>query len=142
MKKTRKGFTLVELLIVIAILGILTAMVQLSGKNATAAAKAATVANGLRTIKTAVGMYVSLNAGEPLSSDYFKNNSTDYLDASNIDSALSINETSNKWYAVYTFTSSDTKVIQDKLKEIAGVQEDGTTGIKMVVFDDSDNASS
>lgn len=38
MMKAKKGFTLVELLIVIAILGVLTAMVQLSARGATASA--------------------------------------------------------------------------------------------------------
>ena len=53
----RKGFTLVELLIVIAIIGTLTALMTLSSTNATASAEAAKVVNGLRTARSAAIMY-------------------------------------------------------------------------------------
>ena len=53
----RKGFTLVELLIVIAIVGTLAAMMTLSSTNATASAEAAKVVNALRTAKTAAIMF-------------------------------------------------------------------------------------
>ena len=43
MKKLRKGFTLVELLIVVAILGSLSAAMSLSSGRATASAKASTI---------------------------------------------------------------------------------------------------
>ena len=53
----RKGFTLVELLIVIAIIGTLTALMTLSSTNATASAEAAKVVSGLRTARSAAIMY-------------------------------------------------------------------------------------
>ena len=53
----RKGFTLVELLIVIAILGTLSAMTTLSSTNATASAEAAKIVNGLRMARSATIMY-------------------------------------------------------------------------------------
>ncbi len=50
----RKGFTLVELLIVIVVIGILSAMMMLSSTEAVTSAKAAKVLADMRNIKTAV----------------------------------------------------------------------------------------
>ena len=49
----RKGFTLVELLIVIVVIGILSAMMMLSSTEAMSSAKASNIASNLRNIKTA-----------------------------------------------------------------------------------------
>ena len=57
MKRTRKGFTLVELLIVIAIMGVLAAMMSLSVGSSTATAKAASINNSIHNIKVAALMY-------------------------------------------------------------------------------------
>ena len=48
-----KGFTLVELLIVIVVIGVLSAMMMLSSTEAVSSAKAAKVINNLRQLKTA-----------------------------------------------------------------------------------------
>ena len=53
MNKTRKGFTLVELLIVIVVIGILSAMMMLSSSEAVTSAKASNIASNLRNLKTA-----------------------------------------------------------------------------------------
>lgn len=50
----RKGFTLVELLIVIVVIGILSAMMMLSSTEAMSSAKASNIASNLRNLKTAV----------------------------------------------------------------------------------------
>ena len=57
MKKARKGFTLVELLIVIAILGTLSATMSASVTGSTAKAKAAAIASNVDSMKSAAQAY-------------------------------------------------------------------------------------
>lgn len=64
-----KGFTLVELLIVIIIIGILAGMMMLSTGAATDKAEATKVVSNLRTIKSAVIMYYADHNEWPVTSD-------------------------------------------------------------------------
>ncbi len=64
-----KGFTLVELLIVIIIIGILAGMMMLSTGAATDKAEAAKVVSNLRNIKSAVIMYYADYNKWPVTSD-------------------------------------------------------------------------
>ena len=53
-RSARLGFTLVELLIVIAVIGILMSGMLLSGSSATSSARALSIVNDLRVMKQAV----------------------------------------------------------------------------------------
>ena len=55
----RKGFTLVELLIVIVVIGVLSAMMMLSSTEAVSSAKASNIISNLRNMKTAVLSYIA-----------------------------------------------------------------------------------
>ena len=57
----RKGFTLVELLIVVAILGVLSATMMIRATGSTANSKAMTIANNVRSCKSAALLYCQIN---------------------------------------------------------------------------------
>lgn len=60
---SQKGFTLVELMVVIAILGILAAIAVPRFSDSTTLANTAKVAADLRTIDSAIGMFLAANPG-------------------------------------------------------------------------------
>ena len=66
LKKKSKGFTLVELLIVIIIIGILAGMMMLSTGGATAKAEATKILADMRNIKAAAIMYYADNGEWPV----------------------------------------------------------------------------
>ncbi len=62
MKKLRKGFTLLELLVVIGVMGILSSTAMIAGQQTTNAARATNIADNLEKIASAMMMYYSDNA--------------------------------------------------------------------------------
>jgi type IV pilus assembly protein PilA len=62
--RNKKGFTLVELMVVVAIIGVLTAIAIPVYNNVTDNAKAKADAATLKTIQTAVTMYMAANEGK------------------------------------------------------------------------------
>ena len=61
MKRTHKGFTLVELLIVIGIMGTLSSLAMIAGQEASDAAKATNIADGLEKASVAMMSYYADN---------------------------------------------------------------------------------
>lgn len=105
--KMRKGFTLVELLIVIVIIGILAAAMLLSSGSATASAEASNIVNNLRSLKSASVMFyadsmdavAAASGGLPAGVDIA--NLKDYTDnPKNFESGKGylFAATGNKWY--------------------------------------------
>ena len=123
----RKGFTLVELLIVIAILGALTSMMSLSGTNATASANATKIVNNLQTLKTAAIMFYNdyIYSGDAgITTESFIAQSADYFDPAILKDLRSnyaifmttgTATTASKWYAIYKF---DNVVEEDKIRTL------------------------
>lgn len=58
----RKGFTLAELLIVIAIIGVLSSMMMVSGSSAANTARASKIVEGFNSVSGALLMYYTNNA--------------------------------------------------------------------------------
>ena len=105
MKKMHKGFTLVELLIVIAILGALSASMSLSAKDATPKAQAARIVSDFKLLKTAVMMYRIDSDDTTPTVTYFSKHSQDYLAGRLKDFKLeesTATATKGQWLATYT----------------------------------------
>jgi len=64
--KNKKGFTLVELLVVVAIIGLLSGMVVISIKNVKAKARDSQRVSDMNTIVTALNMYHNDNNAYPI----------------------------------------------------------------------------
>ena len=141
----RKGFTLVELLIVIVVIGILSAMMMLSSTEAVTSAQASNIISNLRNLKTAaLAMYVDKldYAGNLADGNCTGGTSTGsfdtvikYLNTGNGASNTSYNgygvvKSSNEWYVYYNVT--DTRV-QEKLvgrAKSVGLCGGGSTALK------------
>ena len=57
MKKFRKGFTLLELLVVIGVMGLMSSLAMVGGQQATDAARATNIADNLEKAATAMMMF-------------------------------------------------------------------------------------
>ena len=106
----RRGFTLVELLIVIVVIGILSAMMMLSSSEAVSSAKATAIISDLRSLKTAALAYFADNF------DTYNGKTN----ASNSTNEISTNKNKDEWEKVISYlngkdfpTQSSYKLLTD-----------------------------
>ena len=149
--KTRKGFSLVELLIVMGIMGILGAMGMISGQEANNIANANKVVEDLRIISAAMNMYYADNKAkcesETQTGETIKTGITPYMKSvasilgtsgTNVGKYLITVHTDNTWWLTYTLPAADTKVgliLANKAAQERFVQSVGQ------VYDDEDEES-
>lgn len=127
--KMRKGFTLVELLIVIVIIGVLAAAMLLSTGSATASAKASTIISDLRSMKSAILLlYADSMDNMPTAASLITNAGAvglkKYIDNAEkykTDAGYKIEEAGGKWYVSYDTDKlgSDKGEVREKLADKA-----------------------
>ncbi len=108
----RKGFTLVELLIAIIIIGILAGMMMLATTDVIAKAEATRIVSNLRTLKSAVIMYQLENGKLPEETDISMSspNSLDkYLDGAKLSNAYYVGKNSSDLWVAYAGQNDEPK---------------------------------
>ena len=155
MRKLRKGFTLLELLVVIGVMGILSSTAMIAGQQATDGARATTIAEGLEKAASAMMMFYADNAeniavnGIVASATDGKISKADLLDGANAylkaaDALVSETATAGKyaiqvvgtapaqeWWVVYKLPDTDIAGVGPILKNKAnrmGLMTDSSSG--------------
>ena len=125
----RKGFTLVELLIVIVVIGVLSAMMMLSSTEAVSSARASNIVSNLRNLKTATlawyadhldsadasGFNLGTNVGIDKIKKYLNNESDTALTGYHVDGT-----TADTWYVYYDGSDIGNSSVVEKLNARRG----------------------
>ena len=144
----RKGFTLVELLIVIVVIGILSAMMMLSSTEAVTSAKASNIVSNLRNLKTAalalyndkmddftgntatwIADYIKTGAGKDLIWSYL-GSGNDIPDKDNYKLTVAAKDGDGSWWVMCNITGSTAEIASIKKKLEGRAKSLGLKGIK------------
>jgi|GEM_PF-4031937 len=111
MKRTRKGFTLVELLIVIAIMAALSGSMMIAGSTGTKKADVAKVATGIATVGNAINLFITISGDTPEALTYFNGHSEDFVTIPNRQRYIVTRDGATataaaRWYVSYDVTKA------------------------------------
>ena len=130
---TKKGFTLVEMLIVIMVIGVLSSMMMISSTESINSAKASDIITTLNNIKiAALAHYVdSFDVNTPSQTLDMANIKPYLNNGSSLSSEYGVTQNNKSWFAAYKFTNSGSNSeIKSKLAgraQSSGLKADMTT---------------
>lgn len=117
--KKYKGFTLIEILIVLVVIGILLSMMVIASNESTTTAKASNIVSNLRNFSMAAMAYYTDNVDNLPDDIDLTGKVKDYLhnEGKIIDGEkyFVIRDDQNTWWAMYDFGSTADSRVQEKL---------------------------